>query len=50
MKQYTFKVLKSGTVSVYRNRNICCIIETGSPLLKNGETPLNYCERVFKNE
>ena len=50
MKKYTFKELKSGAVSVYKGDNICCIIDTYFRLLQNNETPLQWCERVFKNE
>lgn len=50
MNKYNFKVLKNDTVSVYKNKNLCCIIENNSQLLKKNETPLKYCERVFKND
>lgn len=50
MNKYTFKELKSGAVSVYKGDNICCIIDTYFRLLQNNETPLQWCERVFKNE
>lgn len=47
---FKFKELKNGSVSVYKNDILCCIIDINSILIKSNETPMDYCRRVFKND